>query len=189
MKKWCIVTLALFLLFACHRDKQKPKADRTSIVVSADTINAQCQSDENKELATDEDSLHKMGKTPRATSKVPGIHEMKLDTAETTNLRLFTRKQHTIYSPALMMGIWLRETEHEEFLPDGKGRYWDTKDDVSRDEAQSFLWTMDSNLLVLEFRLEMGAVFYRQYVVTYVDDETLVYRDNFDRSYMWDKKQ
>lgn len=165
MKKWCIATLALLLLVACHRDKQKPTSGSTTTALSADTLDSP-----GRMRMTPDDSLRKMGKTPRATSKVPGIHEMKLDTAETTNLRLFTRKQRTIYSPALMMGIWLRETEHEEFLPDGRGRYWDTKDDVCHEEAQSFLWTMDSNLLVLEFHLEMGAVFYRQYVVTYVDD-------------------
>jgi len=27
----------------------------------------------------------------------------------------------------------------------------------------------------------------RQYVVTFVDDETLVYRDAYGGSYMWDK--
>ena len=70
---------------------------------------------------------------------------------------------------------------------DGTGRYWDAKEDIAREEAQTFLWTMDSNLLVLEFHLALGGLFYRQYVVTFVDEENLVYRDAYDKSYMWDK--
>ena len=84
-------------------------------------------------------------------------------------------------------GRSLCRTRLRLYYADGSGRYWDTKEDVSREEAQSFRWTMDSNLLLLEMRMDMGGVIYRQYVVTFVDDETMVYRDKFDRSFMWDK--
>ncbi|MCR5193871.1 MAG: hypothetical protein K6D59_11285 [Bacteroidales bacterium] len=39
----------------------------------------------------------------------------------------------------------------------------------------------------MEIPMELGGVLYRQYVVTFVDDETMVYRDRYNSSYMWDK--
>lgn len=173
--KWHRLALIIFLLLAgCHRGSKQPPTSTVPVC-------------ESTTPPPDSPALHVIDST---TISKPGnneAHTMKLDTAETTNLRLFARKQRTIYSPDLLAGIWHRDDEHEEYLPDGTGRYWKTGDDVSRDEAQTFLWTMDSNLLVLEFHLALGGMFYRQYVVTFVDDESLVYRDNFDRSFMWDK--
>lgn len=109
------------------------------------------------------------------------------DTAEETHLRIFARKQRTLYSPQLLIGEWQRENEHEQYMADGTGRRWDTGDDIYRDEAQVFCWTMDSNLLTFEYRMTLGAVMLRQYVVTFVDDETLVYRDAYGDSFMWGK--
>lgn len=112
---------------------------------------------------------------------------LQQDSAEVTNLRIFARKQRIIYSPQLMIGEWQHENEHEQYIADGTGRRWDTGDDLGREEAQSFRWTMDSNLLTFEYRMTFGAVVLRQYVVTFVDDETLVYSDIYGTSYMWDK--
>ena len=117
----------------------------------------------------------------------PQFHQLQEDTAAVTNLRIVARKQRVIYSPALLVGEWQRDNEHEQFVSDGKGSRWDIGDDVSREEAQSFTWTMDSNLLTFRYNMTLGAVLLRQYVVTFVDDETLVYRDAYGGSYMWAK--
>ena len=109
------------------------------------------------------------------------------DSAETVNLRLFTRRQRVIYDSALMIGEWLQGSEHEQYIADGSGRRWDTGDDVSRDEAQVFSWTMDSNLLTVRYDLKLGGLMVRQYVVTFVDDEALVYRDAYGGTFMFDK--
>ena len=66
---------------------------------------------------------------------------------------------------------------------------WDVSEDVAHSEAQRFLWTLDSNLLSIDFRLELGAIVPKRYVVTFADDENLVYRDAYGFSYMWDKVQ
>ncbi len=173
MRRWLIATMLLLLFVACHHgDKQQPSQDSTPAVpppVVADTV-----------------------PTPAADTVVPVVrpkvyitHE---DSIERTNLRLFTRKkQRTIYSPALIVGEWLRETKHMTITPDGKGGLWDTGDDIRREEAQPFSWTMDSNLLTFEHHLTLGAVVMRMYVVTFVDDETLVYRNAYGESYMWEK--
>lgn len=112
---------------------------------------------------------------------------LQQDTAEVTNLRIFARKQRTIYSPQLMIGEWLRENEHEQYIADGTGNRWDTGEDIYREEAQKFSWTMDSNLLTIKYTMALGGVMLRHYVVTFVDDETLVYRDAYGDSYMWEK--
>lgn len=77
--------------------------------------------------------------------------------------------------------------EHEEYFADNTGRRWDTSEDIQRDEAQVFSWTLDSNFLTLKYTMAFGAVMVRQYVVTFVDNESLVYRDAFGDSFMWDK--
>lgn len=115
------------------------------------------------------------------------IYVLQQDTAELTNLRLFARKQRVIYSPALITGEWLRGSEHEQYMTDGKGLRWDTSDEVYREDAQEFSWCMDSNLLTIRYDLKLGGLMIGQYVVTFVDDETLVYRDAFDGTFMFDK--
>ncbi len=163
--------MVVLLFAACHRDGKKPVSDTaaidtaqaiedTSLVISVDTVDSQ---------------------------KSKQVYEIHRDTMGITNMRILARRQRTIYSPSLMVGEWQRETLHEIYYADGSGRYWDTNDDVSREEAQSFMWTMDSNLLLMEIPMELGGVLYRQYVVTFVDDETMVYRDRYNCSYMWDK--
>ncbi len=100
-----------------------------------------------------------------------------------------TRKQKVIYDAALLVGKWTRGTENEVYLPDGTGRMWDSSEDVSASEAQSFKWTLDSNLLTIVCHLELGGILPKRYVVTFADDENLVYRDSYGTSYMWDKKR
>ena len=179
LKKWFLgllaVAVGLFFFTACHRDKKQKPVEP----VTMDTVASQ-----------EEDSLRQdIGDTVVVRHPRKEEQTMRLDSAETTNLRIFARKQRTIYSPTLMTGIWHQGTEYKEFMDGGMGRFWDTKEDVGREEAQSFRWTMDSNLLVLEFHLALGGMFCRQYVVTFVDDETLVYRDAFERSYMLDRDE
>ena len=115
---------------------------------------------------TVEDTLTVISIDTVESQKTTQVHEMHRDTAEMTNLRILARKQRTIYSPSLMVGEWQRETLHELYYADGSGRYWDTKEDVSREEAQSFRWTMDSNLLLMEIPMEMGGVIYRQLLLS-----------------------
>lgn len=37
------------------------------------------------------------------------------------------------------------------------------------------------------FPMRMGGVVLKEYLVTYADDESLVYKDAYGTSYMWDK--
>ena len=161
----------MLLLAACHRNNKSQQADSVSVEPPPQTTG-----DTVSPKAPD-----------TASSQQRTAQQLRQDTAEITNLRIFARKQSTIYGSELRGGEWQRGSEHEQYMSDGSGRYWDTSDDVSREEAQDFRWTMDSNLLLFECRMKLGGLMYRRYVVTFVDDETLVYRDAYGGSYMWDK--
>lgn len=115
-------------------------------------------------------------------------YQLGTDTATRVDLRAFSRRQKVIYSPELLVGRWVCGSLYEEYDADGYGRSWDTADDVSRAEAKRFQWTMDSNLLHVEYPITTGGVVPREYLVTYADDESLVYKDDFGTSYMLDKK-
>ena len=172
MRRVWIAVLALMLVFqACHNRKEVQREDSVSADVPsavADTV------------------AEGVGDTVTQTTPSGAVMAQQ-DSAETVNLRLFTRKQRVIYDSALMIGEWLQGSEHEQYIADGSGRRWDTGDDVSRDEAQVFSWTMDSNLLTVRYDLKLGGLMIRQYVVTFVDDETLVYRDAYGGTFMFDK--
>ena len=115
------------------------------------------------------------------------IHQLHTDTATRVDLKTFSRRQKVIYSPAMLVGRWLNGSLYEEYDANGYGRSWDTADDVTSDEAKRFQWMMDSNLLHVEYPITTGGVVPREYLVTYADDESLVYKDDFGTSYMWDK--
>lgn len=166
------MAMAVLTLAACHRDRGRQTEDSIAEVPSpaaVDTISTQPATGDT------------------ATKPEPAGRQLQQDSAETVNLRLFTRKQQTIYTPDMLIGEWVRGNEHEQYTTDNGGRRWDTDDDVASAEAQMFSWTMDSNLLTFKYRMALGGLMVRQYVVTFVDDETLVYRDVHGDSYMWDK--
>ena len=165
------------LLFAgCHHRQHETKSD------TSDTQPVVADSSHAVDSVPAADTVRRVSATGTSNELV-----LRRDTAEVTNLRLLARKQRTIYSPGLLVGEWQREGEHEQYIADGSGNRWDNKDEVYREEAQAFVWTMDSNLLTVKYTMSLGGIVVRQYVVTFVDDETLVYRDAYGGSYMWDK--
>ena len=172
LKRLCIILATLVALVSCHQNPESQEADSESV---ADT-----------QVVAEVDTIPQ-GVADTAEVVTKKVHVLQHESPEITNLRLFARKQRTIYSPSLMVGEWLRAAEHEEYFADNTGRRWDTSEDIQRDEAQVFTWTLDSNFLTLKYTMHFGAVMVRQYVVTFVDNESLVYRDAFGDSFMWDK--
>ncbi len=178
-----LLTLIAFLFDGCTRCGRTP--DTAQDTTQTDT--ATVKDSTGIEPAQSSDSLMPMeSTTDGATAASPAI--LRQDSAEITNLRLLTRKQKVIYDASLLVGEWVRGTEHEVYLADGTGRMWDTGEDVSDAEAQRFSWTLDSNLLTLICHLELGGVVPKRYVVTFADDENLSYNDPYGKAYLWDKK-
>lgn len=169
-----VVAFAVVLLASCH-DRNSHNTDgekRKDQAMPAAEAGTSCE-------GTDADTLDSESHSKYYTTYT--------DTAEVTNLRIFARKQKVIYNPALLVGEWRCGNKYEEYLADNNGLYWDTDDDVCRKEAPHFQWTMDDNLLKLTYKMAVNGFVTRYFVVTYVDDETLVYRDDYGVSYMWDK--
>ncbi|MBQ7279477.1 MAG: hypothetical protein IJR13_01965 [Bacteroidales bacterium] len=108
------------------------------------------------------------------------------DTADRVESFIFGKKER-IFTPEQLVGEWVNGTLHEVYYSDSTGLQWDTKDDVSKAEAQRFRWEMKGNNLTQIYRMELGGVVPRDYKVTMVDDESLVYKDNFGIVFMWDK--
>ena len=174
--KLCLsIAMTALLVVACRHKEKKDIAD--SVARVGDTAVVAADTSQQREADT--------------VVVEPGaqVYNVKQDSAEITNLRLLTRKQRTIYSPSLLVGEWSRGTEHEVYLADGTGRMWDEADDVARNEAQNFEWTLDSNLLTIICKLELGGVLPKRYVVTFADDESLAYKDLYGNAYLWDKKE
>lgn len=184
MKRYILLlTLTVLLFDGCTRCGRTP--DTAPDTAKADT--ATVKDSTGIEPAQSCDSLMPMeSTTDGAMAAGPTI--LRQDSAEITNLRLLTRKQKVIYDASLLVGEWVRGTEHEVYLADGTGRMWDTGDDVSDTEAQRFSWTLDSNLLTHICHLELGGVVPKRYVVTFADDENLSYNDPYGKAYLWDKK-
>ena len=174
MRKWMVVTLCLLLLLAScrHRERKESASERVPPV---------------PETLAPYDTLPETAKDTVKQSVQSLIQKLHLDSAEVTNIRIFARKQKVIYSPSLLVGEWLRGTEHEVFREDHTGLLWETSDDITREEAQPFTWSLDSNVLLLVFRLERGAVVPKMYVVTYADEESLAYSDAYGNACLWDR--
>ena len=181
MRKRLVVAVLLFvvgdLLFTCCHHKQHE--------TKSDTLGTPSVMSDSSNVVDSVPSADRAGRVSATSTRDELV--LRRDTAEVTNLRLLARKQRTIYSPALLVGEWQHEGEHEQYIADGSGNRWDIGDDIDRREAQPFSWTMDSNLLTMKYTMSLGGIVVRQYVVTFVDDETLVYRDAYGGSFMWDK--
>ncbi|MBR6131651.1 MAG: hypothetical protein IKQ20_07310 [Bacteroidales bacterium] len=175
MKRCFLLAFLFFITTACHHKDKQQTADSVSTPADTTIINV----DTTSILSSD---------TAQMTTK-PFQLQLQEDSFEITHLKIFARKQQTIYAPSLLVGEWLRGTEHEEYFANGTGRMWNTAEDVTRDEAQRFQWTLDSNLLTITCRLELGGIVPKRYVVTYADDENLAYNDHHGTAYLWDKKK
>lgn len=167
--------LCLVALLASCRDRRKPPAPVPPPAAAADTAQPSPQP-----------TLREEQKEGSAGRK--GLMTVQRDSMEVMQLRLFARRQRVIYAPERLAGRWMLGTVHQEFAAGGRGRYWDEADGKRHADAKEFEWTMDSNLLTITYRLEFGAVVPKVYLVTYVDDESLVYRDAYGESYMYDRE-
>lgn len=169
--RYILLLIVVLTLVGCHRKKEAPKVvDSTEVGMVEDNGGQK-----------GEGAIDNTQKDKETTL------QMKTDTAIRTDWRASTRKQSKIYSPTLLTGIWKKGSLQQQYRADGTGLRWDESDDVTHAEAQGFSWTMDSNCLTLYFTMTLGGIVPKEYVVTYADEESLVYKDAYGTSYMWDK--
>ena len=83
------------------------------------------------------------------------------------------------FDESLLIGKWVSGTEHYKYNSNYTGSTWDTKDDVTEEEAQKFTWTLDKADLTQIHILEVGGSVPKSYTVTILTATTLKYRDGF----------
>lgn len=136
---------------------------------------------------TDEDTGAIRGVEPTNDQDTSQGYVRQNNEEEDINAGLFSKKERKVYAAEQLCGEWVCGTLHEMYNIDSTGLQWDTKDDVGREEAQKFTWQLENNNLQQVYSMRLGGVVPRTYKVTFVDDESLVYRDNFGESYMWER--
>ena len=172
-QRYIIFLLALIVLAGCHRKHQKPD-EATAPESTVDSTEAVSPTSPD---------------TPGEEPQAPQLYKLEGDTATRVDFAAFRRRQTVFYTAEQIAGEWVQGTLHEVYRADGTGLSWDTEDDVSREEGKLFRWTLDSNQLRIVYSIATGGVVPRDYFVTYADDESLVYKDEFGSSHMWDKTQ
>jgi hypothetical protein len=91
------------------------------------------------------------------------------------------------FNDAFLIGKWRSETLYYKYKIDGTGSTWDTKDDVSEDEAQPFTWALLNSELTHIHILELGAKLPKVYKVTELTPTSLKYEDSFGKSFSFNK--
>ena len=104
------------------------------------------------------------------------------------------------FDSALLTGKWSRTSpyateerpgsEFYRYDRDGTGATWDTAEEVFEEEAQTFSWTLEKDVLTLAHDMEIGeSKVYKYYTVKVLDDKTLTYEDDFKKSFTFKKSQ
>ena len=89
---------------------------------------------------------------------------------------------------SLLPGHWQTGTLHERYNANGTGYTWDTADDISEAEAQPFNWSLAGNTLTQNHKMEMGGIIPKTYTVTKLNATTLIYQDNYGKTYTFTKQ-
>ena len=87
------------------------------------------------------------------------------------------------FDETLLYGKWQSGTLYYTYVSDGSGKTWDTADDVTEEEAQSFTWTLEASELTHIYVLEIGGTVPKVYTVTQLTSTQLTYEDDFGTSY------
>lgn len=82
------------------------------------------------------------------------------------------------FEETLLHGKWVSGTVFQKFNADLTGSTWDTKDDITEEEAQKFTWTLTKDQLEQIHLIQTGANVPKVYTVTELTASTLKYKDD-----------
>ncbi|MGE0077194.1 MAG: lipocalin family protein [Bacteroidales bacterium] len=97
------------------------------------------------------------------------------------------KDDETTFDESLLIGKWVSGTEHYKYLSDYTGATWDTADDVTEAEAQTFTWSLDKAELTIVHDMEIKGV-PKVYTVTELTSTTLKYKDSFGTQFSYSKE-
>lgn len=96
-------------------------------------------------------------------------------------------EEEGIFQESLLIGKWASGTVYYKYLSDYSGKTWDTSDDVTEAEAQSFTWTLVKSELTHIHILEVGGSVPKVYTVTELTANSLKYKDSFGKTFSFTK--
>lgn len=96
-------------------------------------------------------------------------------------------KEDVTYDQSLLTGKWKSGTLFYKYAAAGTGATWDTADNVTEAEAQTFTWTLESDILTHIHILQVGGSVPKIYTVTELTATSLKYHDDFAVSYSFTK--
>lgn len=91
------------------------------------------------------------------------------------------------FQESFLLGTWVSGTIHYKYLSNYSGKTWDTSDDVTEAEAQSFTWTLVQSELTHIHIVESGGTVPKVYTVTELTATSLKYKDSFGKVYSFTK--
>ncbi|KAA6342412.1 hypothetical protein EZS27_009852 [termite gut metagenome] len=97
------------------------------------------------------------------------------------------------FDELLLPGVWQAGTFHYKYNSNHSGTTWDTSDNVTESEAQEFTWTLSGSTLtqlhiIVEVVLpETRATVPKVYTVTKLTETSLIYKDDFSKSWSFTK--
>ncbi len=91
------------------------------------------------------------------------------------------------FDDAMLIGKWKSGTLYYKYEATLTGKTWDTSDDVTEEEAQSFTWSLSDSELKHIYILELGATVPKVYTVTKLTFSTLEYEDDFGSTFSFSK--
>lgn len=98
------------------------------------------------------------------------------------------QKEDTFFDESLLIGKWASGTVFYKYSSNYTGKTWDTADDVTEAEAQSFTWTLVKSELTHIHILETGGSVPKVYTVTTLTSTSLKYKDDFGTTYSFTKQ-
>lgn len=104
------------------------------------------------------------------------------------------------FDSSLLIGKWSRTSpnakagesgsEYYRYDRGGTGATWDTAEYVSEEEAQTFTWKLEKDLLTLlhDMKMDSSKKVPKYYTVTVLDANTLTYKDDWGKSFTFKKE-
>ncbi len=103
------------------------------------------------------------------------------------------------FDPNLLIGKWSRPSpfattenpgdEYFRYDTNKAGATWDTADDVTEEEAQTFTWEVTGSQLTQVHTIEMGGTVTKIYTLTELTTQRLSYKDEFGSTFTYTKVQ
>ena len=84
------------------------------------------------------------------------------------------------FNESLLYGKWESGTLYYKYNQNHTGASWDTKDDVTEDEAQGFKWSLVKSELSHIHTIQMGGGAPEVVTVTTLTSTTLKFNDGYD---------